>query len=147
MLKQKNIPFTLDYNEENLEMVSKVIIDNLTLDLIPRRWIKQNEKNPLFGHCHHATGCLQRIFTPEEIKTYRGLDNDNIFHWWGVDNTGKIIDITADQYYSLGKKPPYRNGERHSTLGWSYINKVETMMERIVPILQGKTIGSLEAFI
>ena len=144
---KKEKPFTLDYNEENLEMVSKVIIDNLTLDLIPRRWIKQNEKNPLFGHCHHATGCLQRIFTPEEIKTYRGLDHNRIYHWWAVDNTGKIIDITADQYYSLGKKPPYRNGSRYSLLGWSYCERIDTMMERIVPILQGKTVGSLEAFI
>ena len=144
---KKEKPFTLDYNEENLEMVSKVIIDNLTLDLIPQRWIKQNEKNPLFGHCHHATGCLQRIFTPEEIKTYRGLDHNHIYHWWAVDNTGKIIDITADQYYSLGKKPPYRNGSRYSLLGWSYCERIDTMMERIVPILQGKTVGSLEAFI
>jgi len=147
MLKQKNIPFTLDYNEENLEMVSKVIIDNLTLDLIPRRWIKRNEKNPLFGHCHHATACLQKIFTTEEIKTYRGLDHNRNFHWWAEDNTGKIIDLTADQYYSQGKKPPYRRGYRYSTLGWSYNDKIKIMMERVVPILQGKTIGSLEAFI
>lgn len=144
MEKQK--PFILDYNEFNLGWVSTVIVDNLTLDLIPYKWVKQNEKNPMFGHCHHATACLQNIFTPKEITTYHALDMDGVYHWWAKDNSGKIIDLTADQYYSVGKTPPYYKGVRRSPLGWSYLRKTEKLMDRVVPTLKGIYNPTLEQF-
>ena len=49
---------------------------------------------------------------------YRGLDYRDEYHWWNVDCTGKTIDLTADQYYQIGKNPPYEKGERMGMLGF-----------------------------
>ena len=57
------------YNEENLEKVSKAILNNLTPDLIPVKWRQRNSINPMFGHCHTASACLQKSFRNKRIKT------------------------------------------------------------------------------
>ena len=53
----------IEYNEENLKLVSDLIVKNLTPDLIPVKWRQRNSINPMFGHCHTAAACLQKIFT------------------------------------------------------------------------------------
>ena len=50
------------YNKENLKLVSDTIIRNLTPDLLPKKWVERNASNPMFGHCHTASGCLQKVF-------------------------------------------------------------------------------------
>ena len=62
------------YNEENLEKVSKAILNNLTPDLIPVKWRQRNSINPMFGHCHTASICLQKVFGTKELKLYRAQD-------------------------------------------------------------------------
>ena len=58
----------LDYNKENLNLVIDIIKQNLTPDLLPKKWVERNSTNPMFGHCHTASGCLQKIFGTKEIK-------------------------------------------------------------------------------
>lgn len=119
------------YNEENLEKVSEAILNNLTPDLIPVKWRQRNSINPMFGHCHTASACLQKVFGTKELKLYRAQDWADIWHWWAVDNNGKIIDLTADQYYSMGKEPPYDAGEKASMLGFSYRTRTLELLERV----------------
>ena len=57
------------YNEENLEKVSKAILNNLTPDLIPVKWRQRNSINPMFGHCYTASACLFKSFRNKRIKT------------------------------------------------------------------------------
>ena len=64
----------ISYDEENLKKVSEVIVSNLTPDLIPKKWKKRNSITPMFGHCHTASACLQKIFGTKEIKLYRAVD-------------------------------------------------------------------------
>ena len=71
-----------EYNELNLKKVSDSIVSNLTSDLLPKKWVERNSKNPMFGHCHTASACLQKIFGSENIKLYRALDDEGIWHWW-----------------------------------------------------------------
>ena len=119
------------YNEENLGKVSKAILNNLTPDLIPVKWRQRNSINPMFGHCHTASACLQKVFGTKELKLYRAQDWAEIWHWCAVDNSGKIVDLTADQYYSMGKEPPYDDGQKASMLGFSYRTRTLELLERV----------------
>jgi hypothetical protein len=120
----------MEYNEKNLNIVSDVIMKNLTSDLLPKKFIERNASNPTFGHCHTASACLQKIFGSNNIKLYRGHDGE-IYHWWAVDKHGKQIDLTADQYYSVGKNPPYDVGEKSSMLGFAYRTRTLTLLDKV----------------
>lgn len=122
----------IEYNKNNLEMVSKVITDNLTSDLLPKKWIERNKNNPMFGHCHTASACLQRIFGTKVLKLNRAVDDEGIWHWWCVDTDGYIIDLTQDQYLSENRKPPHTDGKRASMLGFGYRTKVLTLMDKVL---------------
>jgi hypothetical protein len=121
----------MEYNETNLDLVSKVIINNLTPDLLPKKWVERNSSNPKFGHCHNASACLQKIFGSKNIKLYRALDEEDIWHWWAVDKEGKLIDLTADQYYSMERTPPYETGEKSSMLGFGYRTRVLQLLDKV----------------
>ena len=128
------------YTKENLEIASKVIVENLTPDLIPKKWRKRNSITPMFGHCHTASACLQKIFGSENIKLYRAKDEEDIWHWWCVDIHGQRIDLTDEQYHSLGRTPHYDRGEKASILGWSYKKRVEELLKRVEKELDFSTI-------
>jgi hypothetical protein len=121
----------LDYTQDNLNLVIDIITKNLTADLLPKKWINRNQFNPMFGHCHTASGCLQKIFGTKAIKLYRALDDEDIYHWWAVDNENIIIDITADQYYSTGRKPPHESGIKSGMLGFGYRKNVLKLTDRV----------------
>ena len=121
----------MTYNEENLKLVSDAIVKNLTPDLIPKKWRQRNSINPMFGHCHTAAACLQKVFGTKTIKLYRALDDNDIWHWWAVDVDGKLIDLTADQYYSVGKEPPYERGEKTGMLGFAYRTRTLELLDRV----------------
>jgi len=128
----------LDYTPDNLKLVSEVIVNNLTPDLLPKKWIKRNESNPMFGHCHTASACLQKIFGTKAIKLYRALDDEGIYHWWAVDKEGQRIDLTVDQYYSTGRKPPHESGSKSGMLGFGYRVRVLTLLDKVLKQLQSK---------
>ena len=121
----------MKYNEQNLKLVSDLIVKNLTPDLIPRKWRQRNSVNPMFGHCHTASACLQKIFTTKELKLYRAQYQQEIWHWWVVDNNGKLIDLTSKQYTDWNKEPPYENGQKASMLGFGYRTRVLELLERV----------------
>jgi len=121
----------MNYNEENLKLVSESIVNNLTPDLIPKKWRQRNSTNPMFGHCHTAAACLQKVFGTKTIKLHRALDDNDIWHWWAVDVDGKLIDLTADQYYSVGKEPPYERGEKSGMLGFAYRTRTLELLDRV----------------
>ena len=119
------------YNEQNLGIVSHLIMQNLTQDLLPKKYQEENKTNETFGHCHTASACLQRFFTTKELKLYRALDYRNIWHWWCVDNDNNIIDLTKEQYTSIRKKPPYEIGQKSSMLGFAYRTRVLELCDRV----------------
>ena len=87
-----------DYNGDNVKRACQTIKNSLSSDLLPKKWIERNKTNPMFGHCHTASACLQKLFGSENIKLYRALDDEDIWHWWAVTKEGELIDITVDQY-------------------------------------------------
>ena len=126
----------ISYDKENLEKVSKIIVENLTPDLIPKKWRKRNSVNPMFGHCYTASACLQKVFGTENIKLYRAKDDEDIWHWWAVDKDGEIIDLTVDQFYNMGRTPPYNKGKKAGQLGWGYRTRVKKLLERVEKVLE-----------
>ena len=105
----------LEYDEykypNDLEKVTKLILYNLHPKYLNRKYLRPNIGNPLFGHCYHTTQSLYYFFitTPLTIMSAKCEHAGN--HWWLVDGDENIIDITADQYYSIGRTPPYDNGK------------------------------------
>ena len=121
----------MDYNEQNLKLVSSVIRNNLTPDLLPKKWVQRNQSNPTFGHCHTASACLQKVFGSKMIRLWRGLDDEGIWHWWAVDKNGLRIDITSEQYTSQGRIPPYNVGMKASMLGFDYRKRVLKLLDKV----------------
>lgn len=127
---KKNPPL-MEYTSENLEIVSKLILANLSTDLLTRTWIERNKKNSVAGHCHNASGCLYKIFGCDAVKMYRGLDSSGDYHWWVVDRDGQIIDLTSSQYNKSELTKIYKSGEKMGLLGFGYRRKVLTLLDRI----------------
>jgi hypothetical protein len=121
----------LKYNKTNLRRVSKTIVRNLTPDLLPLKYIVKNSKNPMFGHCHTASGCLYKIFGSQSLHMYRALDPHGIWHWWVVDRERRIIDLTADQYPRKTVTVLYRKGTKSGMLGFAYRKRVLELFERV----------------
>lgn len=135
----------LEYNEQNLQTVCEAIKRNLTPDLLPKKWITRNESNPTFGHCHNSAGCLYKIFGSKQLSLYRGFDGE-IYHWWVQDKEGKIIDLTSEQYTSIGKVPPYDKAEKAGLLGFEYKKRVLKLHDRVVNELSGNKLGLLNHY-
>jgi hypothetical protein len=122
----------LDYNAGNLELVSSLIKKHLTYDLLPKKWVVRNMSNHMFGHCHNAAGCLYKIFGHESMHMYRGLDDENIWHWWCIDKDNVLIDLTVSQYTNFNRTPPYAEGEKSSMLGFDYRKRVLRLCDRVM---------------
>ena len=135
----------LEYNDENLKKVTELILKNLSSDLLPRSWLDKNEINLTFGHCHNSAGCLYKIFGPKAVNMYRGFDGE-IYHWWVQDKEGKIIDLTSEQYTSIGKVPPYDKAEKAGLLGFEYKKRVLKLHDRVVNELSGNKLGLLNHY-
>ena len=68
---------------------------------------------------------------------YRGFDGE-IYHWWIVDKNGRRIDLTSEQYTSIGKIPPYDVGEKSGLLGYDYKKRVLELLKRVTAQLENK---------
>jgi len=119
------------YNDVNMKLACDSIVKHLTPDLLPKKWVERNASSPMFGHCHTASACLQKLFGSKNIKLYRALDDEGIWHWWVVTSEGNKIDLTADQYYSQGRTPPYENGKKMSMLGFDYRKRVHKVLDLV----------------
>lgn len=133
-MAKKNPPL-LTYTFENLEKISKLILENLSTDLLTKTWMEPNKKNPVAGHCHNASGCLYKVFGCDAMKMYRGLDANGYYHRWIIDLNNNIIDLTASQYNKTELKKIYKRGEKRGILGFGYRRKVLTLLERIKPLI------------
>ncbi|HTR67858.1 MAG TPA: hypothetical protein VMH85_18900 [Terriglobales bacterium] len=83
----------------------------LTPELIPKNFGGRPD-NPMFGHCYGAAEALYHLLGGNEhgYKAQRAVDDDGISHWWVLSPTQEILDPTAAQYTSFGKRPPYDKG-------------------------------------
>ena len=131
--------WVLTYQQYNypkdLQIVERGIKSNLTIKLCPPKFRGGNMGNPLFGHCHHANQALYYFFADANFKVMSAPCDVAGQHWWCEDASGKIIDITADQYFSVGTKPPYDSGKKSMWYGWKNRphRKTQKLMNAVQP--------------
>ncbi len=114
-LVYQKVPYTYGY----VELLKQKIQDALTPDLLTKKYRKINETNPLYGHCYHATQAMYYLLDCDTLISYSGKDWRGEDHWWLTNSEdGYIIDVTADQYYSIGEKPPHDVGKPTKWYGW-----------------------------
>ena len=111
---------------DDLEMVSKLIVNNLELKFCPSKYREMNFGNKLLGHCYHATQALYYFFADANLKVMCAKCKVVDAHWWLQDGD-KIIDITAPQYDSLEVDPPYDKGKESKWYGWKYRPHVKSL--------------------
>jgi hypothetical protein len=107
----------------------------LTPDLLKPEYRERNATNPMFGHCYVATEALYHLTKddwPGRFSIFHGKDDEGIIHWWLHDNQDiKIVDITADQYLSVGKTPPYDRSRRGAFLTKKPSKRAVVVMNRM----------------
>ena len=105
------------YSEANMSLVMGSIRKNLTPDLLSKKYREDNKTNLMFGHCYHSTQALYYLMDTYSLIPMSGTDYRDDIHWWLQDGD-KIYDVTSEQYYSVGKLPPYENGKPSKWYGW-----------------------------
>ena len=113
------------YSEESI--IAR-IRHNLTPDLLAeKRLIPENAGNPMYGHCYHASQALWVLTGMIYEPVWARHDWRGGTHWWLRTPNG-ILDITADQYYSIGKNPPYEHGEVQT---WRLSRRTLKLLDRV----------------
>tara|TARA_B100001113_G_scaffold200096_1_gene163928 strand:- start:796 stop:1266 length:471 start_codon:yes stop_codon:yes gene_type:complete len=107
-----------EFTEMNMCLVMGLIQKNLTPDLLKRKKLKfRDETNKYYGHCYHATQALYYLMDTTELIAMSGEDYRGEKHWW-LQNEHNIYDCTAEQYWSVGKVPPYHVAKKSKWYGW-----------------------------
>lgn len=106
-----------EYTEKNMCLVMGLIKSHLTPDLLTPKYREENQSNPTYGHCYHSTQALYYLMNTDKLIPMSGIDYREDYHWW-LQNENRIYDVTAEQYYSVGKLPPYDQGKKSKWYGW-----------------------------
>jgi len=107
------------FQYSEIEMVMKLIAENLSPDLLTKKYRKKNEHNPMFGHCYHSSQALYYLIETDVLQPMSAIDYHDCPHWWLEDTScNKIYDVTSDQYYHVGQVPPYDAGKKKKWYGW-----------------------------
>jgi hypothetical protein len=109
------------YTEKNMCLVIGLIRKNLSSDLLKGRkslmYPDDVNFNPCYGHCYHSSQALVYLMDTDLLYPMSAEDYRGEKHWW-VQNGDKIYDCTAEQYFSVGKLPPYEQGKKSRWYGW-----------------------------
>ena len=105
------------YSENTLGLVMGLIRKNLTPGLLTPKYREENKTNSMFGHCYHSSQALFYLMNTDQLQPMSAEDYRGEKHWW-LQSDEKIYDPTADQYYSVGKLPPYETGKKSRWYGW-----------------------------
>ena len=105
----------------------------LSPDLLKKKYIKDNEGNPTFGHCYAASEALYHLLGGREagFKPVRAKDPNGITHWWIQGPSGEIYDPTAEQYTSQGDEPPYGKGKGGGFMTRNPSARATTILDRM----------------
>ena len=119
IIKTRKLVFKpYEFSSVNMCLVTGLIQKNLTPDLLKRKKLMfRDETNKYYGHCYHATQALYYLMETDKLVPMSGEDYRGERHWW-LQCGDNIYDCTAEQYYTIGKLPPYHNGKKTAWYGW-----------------------------
>ena len=107
------------YPYSDINLVISLLKLKLTPDLLSHKKLKYRQDkltNKYYGHCYHATQSLYYLMDTDRLFSMKGKDYREETHWW-LQDEDEIYDVTADQYYSVDKKPPYESGKKTNWYG------------------------------
>lgn len=80
-----------------------------------------------------ASEALYYILKREDAEWFpvRARDAEGIVHWWLENPQGEILDPTSDQYFELGKTPPYDKGKRGGFLTKDPSKRTRVLLSRV----------------
>lgn len=126
-----------NYSELSMSLVIGLIRKNLSLDLLKGRkklmYPEDINLNPCYGHCYHSTQALYYLIDTDRLVPMSAEDYRGEKHWWLQDGN-RIYDVTAEQYYCVGKVPPYHNGKKSKWYGWKG-RPQQTSLDLIIRVL------------
>ena len=128
--------FPFHYSELNLSLVIGTIRKNLSPDLLTPKYRRDNLTNPTYGHCYHSTQSLFYLMDTDCLVPMSGIDYHGDTHWW-LQHGENIYDVTAEQYYTVGKLPPYQVGKKTQWYGWKqrpHQRSLNLMMKVLEPL-------------
>ena len=126
-------------SEYNICLVIGLIQRNLTSDLLKRKKLKfRDDTNKYYGHCYHASQALYYLMDTDVLVPMSGDDYRGEKHWW-LQYGDNIYDCTAEQYYILGKMPPYHNGQKSKWYGWKQ-RPQQISLDLMVKVLEDKLV-------
>ena len=110
-----------NFSELNMCLVMGLIQKNITPDLLKGRkklmYPDDVKTVKYYGHCYHASQALYYLIETDKLVPMSGEDYRGEKHWW-LQCGDNIYDCTAEQYYTIGKQPPYHNGKKTAWYGW-----------------------------
>ena len=124
-------------NPSDTKALANAVRAALTPDLL-RPAYRGHADNPLYGHCYVASEALFHLLGGRDsgYSPCFGKDDHGVTHWWLEDPlTGDRLDITADQYYSVGREPPYAARKSGGFLTNEPSKRARIVMSRVHPPL------------
>ena len=144
------------FEYKDIDLVMYMIAENLTPDMVSKKYREENAGNPMFGHCYHSSQALYYLMNTDVLEQMSAIDHHDEAHWWLRDkNTHEVFDITADQYYSVNQEPPYP-GKKTPWYGWKQrphqrtLNlMVKVLGDRLIEdtVTTPELVGSLDSFL
>jgi len=146
-----------EYNR--IQEVMELIQNNLTPDLLGgrKKLLYPNDilTNKMYGHCYHASQALFYLIDTDKLVPMSGEDYREEKHWWLQDGEN-VYDVTAEQYFSVGKEPPHDKGKKSKWYGWkqrpqqiSLDLMVRVLGDRLIEdtVTTPELVGSLDSFL
>ena len=140
IIKTRRLVFEpYDFSPVNMCLVMGLIQQNLKPELLKRKKLKYKD-NPTqyYGHCYHATQALYYLIDTDRLVPMSGEDYRGEKHWW-LDDNGNTYDCTAEQYWTVGKLPPYHVGKKSKWYGWKQ-RPQQVSLDLMVKVLGDKLV-------
>lgn len=129
------------------DRIAKLVRDHLDpallLPVYRESWSKSN---PTKGFCSVASEAAWFLLGGSQAGwiSYAARDASGGTHWWLQHKNGQRLDITADQYTSIGQTPPYDKGRPVGFMGirhdpenlWGNFRKPSKRAFRLLSMMQ-----------
>ena len=130
------------FSELNMCLVMGLIQKNLTDDILKGKKSLMHSSDVgtvrYYGHCYHASQALYYLIYTDKLVPMSGEDYRGEKHWW-LQNEDNIYDCTAEQYWTVGKLPPYHVGKKSVWYGWQQ-RPQQVTLDLMVKVLGDKLI-------
>jgi hypothetical protein len=123
--------------QNDSELLIKKIQSVLSDDLLAHKYKNVERQSHLEGHDYSTSEALFYLLGGKSSNlTLQSAsfekNGEAHTHWWIKSHDGQILDPTAEQFYAMGKEPPYEQGKKVDFLTKEPSKKTITIINRII---------------